>query len=384
MPNLVQTTFDFNVILQSFMSIAFTLFGMLFTSSLFKKAVEHKSMRLFPFVLLSSTILGFKSNIELGYVMHLSTLCTPMFLTDFKKTAVANSSLIMIESFSVGIFSGILGIFEVAFEGDLNWNMGSIIFVSSVLTCFVSTAIFVFFFLFCLEISAYLSIDLELFLMPLLNVINDIFVVKILFVSGKNLNRLTIHQHFCIILLISLAVGSLFYFIFLSENLLPMQSIDTLALTFSLNIISGFILERLSLALPATAPAFPVFTGMSSSIALIYLHKLFSSVENQQMPIPSAVYNSLAFISFLVSIAYIHIARATHIVYSIRFSFCFIIAFTIHMLLLLKIVEYLIKFLRKQGKNTSSNIVPLVTSISDFTGSLALALITGFLLNKKF
>ncbi|ELA42471.1 uncharacterized protein VICG_00570 [Vittaforma corneae ATCC 50505] len=379
---LINSVFDISVISQSLLSISITLLGMLFTSSLFKAAVSHKSLQHFPFVLLSSTILGFKSNVELGYVMHLSTLRVPTTFTNFKRIVIANSCLIAVESFTVGVFSGLLGAFEIAFDKKSTVQLYSVIFLSSVLTCFLSTAAFILLFIFSLELAVYFSMDPENFLMPLLNVINDVLVVKFLFMFAKGLQKLSTADHLWILFLVTIATGVCFYFIFVSENLLPIQSIETVAFTFGLNIISGFILEKSSAMFSMIAPAFPVFTGMSTSIALICLHKTFTVVENQRVSIPSSTNNSLILISFFISITYVCIARAIYVGYSVEFSFCFIFMFIIQVILLLKIVEYMVLFIKNQGKNISSDTVPLISSISDFTGSLALVLVSILLSNK--
>lgn len=379
---LVHSSFDSSVVSQSFLSISITLFGMLFTGFLFKNAVSHKSLQHFPFVLLSSAILGFKGNIELGYVMHLSTLRVPITFSNFKRIAVANSCLIMVESFTVGVFSGLLGVFEIFFDKNNTIQLYSAIILSSVLTCFLSTAIFTLFFIFSLELAVYFSMDPENFLMPLLNAINDVLVVKLLLIFAKGIQKLPMADHLWIFFLVVIAIGVCFYLIFISESLLPIQSVETIALTLGLNIISGFVLEKSSAMFPMVAPAFPVFTGMSTSIALIYLHKKFAIVENQRMIVPSSTNNSLILISLFTSITYICIVRTTYVEYTREFSFCFIFMFTIQVILLLKVVEYMIKLMKIQDKSISSNTVPLISSISDFTGSLALVLISVLLSNK--
>lgn len=380
--NFLNSSFDFNLIYQSSLSISITLLGMIFTSHFFKNALDHKSLNYYPFILISSTILGFKGNIELGYVMHLSTLRTHFSFSDFKKIAISNTCFILVQSFVVGLISAILGISEIFLKHKYSLHLCTEIFVSSILTCLFTTAIFSILFILSLELAVYFSADHENFLMPLLNAINDILVVSFLLIFIRGIHKLTILNHCLIGLAIILITWLCYIFIFISDNLLALQSLETLIFTFSLNIISGFILEKSADISTMIAPAYPVFTGMSTSIALIYIHKLFSNNENQILDSGTKISNSLILISLSISITYLIIAYFIRVVYSIEFSICFILLFTIQTMVLLKIIKFMIKFIKNQDKSISSNTIPLISAISDFIGTLALVGMSILLSNK--
>lgn len=372
MKNLFNSIFDVSIISQSLPSILITLLGMFVTGEMFKNAVMNKSLANFPFVLLSSAVLGFKSSIELAYVMHITRLRNILLEDDFKKAVFTNSCFILLESFGVSIFSGIIGILSIYQKNQPNISLYLSILTSSILTCVISTFVFIIFFILALEISIYFSIDPENILMPLLNTVDDLIVVKLLVVSALETRSITAYSSI-LILLLFIAMSLFFYFYtYNAENLLPLQSLESISISFSLNIFSGLIMEKSSAKYPMIAAAFPVFGGMSASIAFIFLHKVFSITQEQISSIPPTIYCSLILVSFLISVMYMSLSHILQIGFTIEFSICFIFLFTIQVLVLLKFVDFMIKFIKKYDLNISSNTIPILSATADFFAGLLL------------
>lgn len=366
---------DSNIIFQSFPSIIISMFGMFFTSLIFKEAIEHKNLENFPFILLSSTILSFKGNIELGYVMYLSVLRPKTQMSIFKKIIIGNTCFIIIQSFLVGIFSGILCIICLYIKKSLPIEFYMAIVLSGVSTCLLTTVVFAIVFILCMEMSLYLSIDQENFIMPILNTVNDVVVVKILLMLSLFMIKLSLNDCILILLIEIIFIVLCCIFIRFSEDLLPFQNSQTILFVTSLNIITGFFLEKLTETHPSIAPSFPVFAGLSASISYVFLHKSFSLLDTEQIP-PSSTYISLILISFFASSIYILSAYFLKMEFSIFFSVSFIVMFLIQVFLLIKIIDLMVKLMEKEKKCISSNIVPMISSISDFIGAVILIFIS--------
>lgn len=375
MGGTIRSLIDSDIICQSLPSIAISMFGMFFTSIIFKEAIENKNLEDFPFILLSSTILSFKGNIELGYVMYLSVLRPKTQTTAFKKIIIENTCFILIQSFLTGVFSGILCIVCLYIKRSLSLEYSIAILLSGTTTCLITTSIFAFAFVICMEVSLYLSIDQENFLMPILNTVNDVIVVKALLVFSLFTIKLSLVD--CILILVAELMFIILCctFIRLSEDLLSFQNTHTIIFVISLNIITGFLLERFSEIYPSIAPAFPVFAGLSASISFIFLHKTFSLLDTEQ--IPSLSMNiSLILIAFFVSTTYVVIAHFLKIGFTLLFSISFVMMFLIQVFLLIKIIDLMIKLMDREKKCISSNIIPMISSISDFTGAIMLIFVS--------
>lgn len=375
----LNSMFNMNILIHSFTSIAITLSGMIITSLLFEYAIKQKEVHHIPFVLLSSIILGFKGNVELGYAMHLSTLRRYSTTRRFWKIALVNSCLLVVESFGVGVLSGIIGIIYVSVDERKNLKNALSVSAVSIIACFISTLIFIGVFLITLEIVTCISADPENILLPILNVVNDILVVKFLLLFSRSFHRSHIKIHMLIILTTSVIVGICSIYLLAAENLLPLQNIEVAIFTLSFNIFAGFVLERASNLSPMVPPAFPVFTGMSTSITLIYLHHLFTASFNDSRAIPKYLRGSLGLISLLTVMLYLSIARATYVPYSVSFALSFIVMFILQVMLLMETARWITKLAKNRNMNISSNVIPIMTAISDFTGSVILMLISVFI-----
>lgn len=381
MPILITPIFDTHIISQSFMSITITLITMFFTGLLFKNVMENSKITHFPFVLITSSVLGFKTNVELGYVIHMTLLKNTIPPIGFKKAVVSNSCLIMFESFGIALFSVLLAIPNVLAESHISIFYEKIV-LPTILACLASSLLFIISFALSHAIAFYFSIDPENILLPILNAINDILVVQLLAFFVFNAVEMDHIKHFALAFLIGLFMLLCFLMMYKSENLLPFQRTETILLTFALNTISSFILERSTAKYPMITPAFPVFGGMATSIAFILLHKSISTLESQSSGIPNVIHYSLILIAFFISLIYIFMSYMLEISFSFGFSVSFIFTFTLHVILLLKIVDYSIKFVKKNNISISSNLTPIISAISDFLGTMFLLFICTIILKK--
>lgn len=372
MMRLISPILDLKFLVQSAPSLIISLLGMLCTSYNFKKAIEHQKLRNFPFFFQSSSILGFNGNIELGYVMHLSTKRKMIRnLRNFKGIALANSCFLIFESALVGLLVGILSILSVVSKAKITFKLAIEMLAASLITCFISTLLFVISFIFSLELAVFLSIDPESFLMPVLNALNDILVVRILYIFSIGISN---HSILLLIYVICSIIAISFiclYFSFYTTDPIPNLSLDTVAITFLLNLFSGLFVDRFSPLYPMIAPAYPVFAGMGSSIAYIFLHKKFISLECQEI-IAMNLKITLLFISLIVSSVYIVTSSYLGVQFSNIFALCFMFMFTFQVLILLKVVDKILKVFIANQKSISSNTVPIIASISDFLAIIIL------------
>lgn len=372
MRKLVRNIFDFKLAAQSAPSLIATLFGMFFVSYCFKEALQHKKLITFPFLFQSSCILGFKGNVELSYVMDLSTkrklLNSPR---DFKKIAVTNSCNLIFQSLEIGFLVGCLSIVSILLKSSIKLNSALEMLATALLACLISTLVLIIFFIVILELSNSLSIDTENFLLPILNALNDILVVKSLYKIALNISHLSVDILF--IVTIFILVFACFCYIIASNSKFPIPqfSLEAIAISLILNVSSGFILEKFSTSYPMIAPAYPVFSGMGSSIAFIFLHKKFTSMEcNEILSINLKV--TLLIVSLIISSFYIYIAHSFGIKYTHGFAVSFILMFVLQVLFLMKIIDKILKLLRRYNKNISADGVPITSSISDFLGIIIL------------
>jgi solute carrier family 41 len=378
MIKFLNSIIDLKLAIYSAPSLIISLIGMLFTSFSFKAAVEHKKLKNFPFIFQSSAILGFKGNLELGYVIHLSTKRKLLQnLETFKAIALRNSCFLIFESSMIGLLVGSLSVLSMLLKNQVSLILTFGVMSSSLLTCFLSTLLFVLSFIFSLEMAIYLSIDPESFLMPILNTINDILVVRILYIYSLNLSSSSLSFLIALISAILFMSVVCLNYSYKTEDLIPSLSLETVSTTFFLNIVSGFLLDRFSSLYPMIAPAFPVFAGMTTSIAYIFLHKKFVEIEcNEIMALNTKI--TLLLISLIISCSYIWISHLLKMSLSFWFSISFITMFSFQSLILLKIVDRMIKLLLASQKSISSNTVPIISSISDFMGAGILILTSYF------
>lgn len=372
MLKLIHSLLDLKLIFQSAPSLIASLFGMFFTSYSFKLAIKHKKLSKFPFIFQSSSILGFKGNIELGYIMHLSTKRKTLPSSkDFKRIAISNSCSLIFQSITVGFLVGCLSVLNVLLRSAVTTRTVIELISASLVTCCASTLALVISFIFTLELSVLLSIDSENFLMPVLNALNDIMVVRILYIFAINVSN----QSSSVLISAILATSAFGCFCFIisynSNDSIPRLSMETVVISFILNITSGFILDRFSPPYPMIAPAYPVFAGMGSSIAFIFLHKKFTSLECNEI-VSMNLNITLVIISVVISSFYILVSQLFKIEYSHRFAISFIVMFTVQVLILLKLIDKMILLLMKYRKNISANTVPLTSSVSDFLGTVML------------
>ncbi|KAM0681217.1 hypothetical protein GINT2_000414 [Glugoides intestinalis] len=354
---------------------------MFFTGLAFKNVIENNKVSHFPFVLIASSVLGFKTNVELGYVIHMTLLKKTIPHIGFKKAVVSNSCLVLVESFGIAIFSVLLAIPNILAKSHINIFYEKII-LPTVLACLASSLLFIISFALSHAIAFYFSIDPENILLPILNAINDILVVQLLAFFVFNAVEMDRRKHLALAFILALFVLLCFLMMYKSENLLPFQRMETILLTFTLNTASSFVLEKSTSSYPMITTAFPVFGGMATSIAFIFLHKSISNAESQNTQIQNAIHYSLILIAFFISLIYIFMSYMLETRFSFGFSVSFIFTFTLHVILLLKIVEYTIKFVKKNSISISSNLTPAISAISDFLGAVYLLFICMVILKK--
>lgn len=372
-------SFDFSIAFQSAPSLIISLAGLLLTGYLFEISIKNGNLQLFPIILESSCILSFKGNIELSFAMHLSSAYSnPRYSLNYKEYAFQNSCILISQSFAVGLFVGIIGILNSCINRIIDNALFIRICVSTLFTCTFSSMAFITILLIAIKVSYCFNLDMENIILPIASSLNDLLIVQGLILSSEFQLKLTPNESLFLAFLIFALVCFCLFISFNTKERIPNQALKVLFTTCTLSMMSGYLLETYSRSFPFLAPSFPVFSGMCGSISYIDIHRRFKNISLSTVRlIPS--YPTLTCVSLFVSVFYMVVSFMIGIDYTAIFSALFILAFCTQVLILLVIIEYLFIFSdQNPGKSIHINMLPIVSSISDFLSSVTLISIASF------
>ena len=236
-----------------------------------------------------------------------------------------NSNMLLVTSLCTGFIIGIVGCIYSSIHSEFNYELCSKILVVTMTASLASTFLFIGFYLITLELATYLKIDAENVILPVVTAISDVVSLVVL----KEMIIYFDSADFDVLSLLFLCTMILFiicgFFAFESrtgDDFMPLKSIAVTALS---SIICGFIVEKLSVKYPLIPLTFPFFSGMSHSIALIYLHKSYSDKlgENNK----SIIIQTLLLIATAIGICYIILSFLIDFKFTIILSINFLVGF---------------------------------------------------------
>ncbi|KAG5859847.1 putative divalent cation transporter [Encephalitozoon hellem] len=356
-----------SLLLQSVPGLLISLIGLIMTGSALIDATNDANLEDVPIILETNCILAFKGNTEVIFAMYLSSMSqSPLFM--YKKYfgyVFVNSNLVLAQSAIIGLTIGLIGIVGVTLAGELHTELVMSMLTGSLVSCILTTAMFIVLLVISIEISKVMGINPDNIILPTISSFGDYMNVKSLMYFTKRFRDISIPLSLTYIFLSVSIVPLCLCFALSGKKRIPVQPIEVLVMTYVISTAIGYVLENFSVRFPILAPSFPVFSGMSVSIALIHLHKIFTSINNQTIHNSTESYITLTLVSLLMSLIYLAVAMLMGLQYSTEFCILFTISFVLHVTILLKGISILIEYLDKKEEDTSVMALPFITSVSD-------------------
>lgn len=156
---------------------------------------------------------------------------------------------------------------------------------------------------------------------------------------------------------------------------MPIQSVEILAFTYILSTFGGYMLDHLSSKYHFLASSFPVYSGLAVSISFIYLHKIFTSINNNTDHNSKSSYLTLVITSFMMIVFYLILTLFLEFRKSIIFYFLFVILFVLQVIILLRMIEYLAKYLQDLDGDVGVISLPVITAVGDVISTAFLIII---------
>lgn len=368
---------DFTLLLQSTPSLIISLFGLLVTGKLLENVVETTGMQKFPILLQSNCILNFKGNVELLYALYLSSLRQNDCVTyeKYLRYVFDNGNLVLLQSITIGITIGIIGIARSILVGIFELKLLTTILTTSLVTCTITTLIFILLLYLTIEFSKWMSISPDNVILPTLGSLSDFLSIRFLILFTDYFKHFSIYILSLTILSCLCIIPFCIFFVCASKKRMPIQSVSILAFTYILSTFGGYILDKMSIKYTFVASSFPVYSGLAVSISFIYLHKIFTSVSNRTEHNSKLSYLTLIITSFLMIVFYILLSSIFDLKRSLMFYALFILFFIFQVMLLLKLIEMLAKFLQCYDGDIGIISLPIVTAVGDVTSTTLLMLL---------
>lgn len=371
---LKKNMFDLNLFFQSTPSLGISCIGLLITGNILEYSIKNKEIKMFPVLLLSNCILNFKGNIELLYAMYLSSMRKNRFISykAYLKYTFDNGNLVLFQSIVIGFTVGIIGISKIVLCGKVDSHVCTVIMTTSLISCFLTSIIFIFTLYLTIEFSEYFNIDPDNVILPCIGALTDYISVKSLLLLFERFSHLPNNLLLFYSILALLTSPFCLVIILKSKRKMPIQSVETLAFTYILSTISGYLLDYFSNKYSFIASFFPVYSGLAVSISYIYLHKIFTAIRNNTEHDKSTSYITLLFISFFMIISYsllsmIIIGRKPYTFYSM-----FVILFLSQVIILLKLIESLSSRLQYLQGDVGVVSLPILAAVGDTISTIFL------------
>lgn len=366
--------FDLNLFLQSTPSLGISCIGLLITGNILEFSIKNKEIKMYPVLLLSNCILNFKGNIELLYAMYLSSMRKNSFISykSYLKYTFDNANLVLFQSIIIGFTVGIIGISKIVLCGKINSHICTVIMATSLISCFITSLLFIFTLFLTIELSEYFNIDPDNIILPCIGTLTDYFSVKFILIFTKKFNQLP-EQILLFYSILSLLISPFCLVIILkSKRKMPIQSVEILGFTYILSTISGYLLDHFSDKYSFIASFFPVYSGLAVSISYIYLHKIFTSIRNNTEHDKSSSYITLLTISLCMIISYTLLSIIIEGKKPLVFYSMFIILFLSQVIILLKIIESLSCRLHYFGGDVGVVSLPILAALGDTISTIFL------------
>ncbi|KCZ75968.1 hypothetical protein H311_03042, partial [Anncaliia algerae PRA109] len=284
--------------------------------------------------------------------------------------AFDNSCLVITQSVFIGLMIGILGGIRNFLSKDVDINIIIKIMASVLVSCFFSTVCILLIMVVSIKLSLLFNIDPDHIVLPGISSFGDFFGVRTCIYFIKYFHFATPQISAIVILLILLITIIPFYFSLVSKKIIPQQTIEVLLLTYLLSASAGYILDFFSKNFKILAIYEPVFCGMCCSTVLIYLNKRVTSIENRAEMNNQKVFSTLLLISFSLGAIYMIFFLFFIHKFLLSFFLLFVALFTLNIFILLYFIKLIIDSNSIANPNIGVFAIPLISSLSDFTGVL--------------
>lgn len=371
------SSYNSQLLVQSIPGLLISLAGLILTGSTLNSANHDESLKDIPILLEANCILTFKGNVELIFAMYLSSMSqSPFFLyARYFRYVFDNSNLVLAQSATIGFIIGLIGIVKNLASGTSDMEVNLAILASSLISCTLTSVAFIILLVASIELSKYVNINPDNIILPAISSLGDYMSVKTLIHLTKQFKNLTVIASLTYILLMVSILSLCLCFAFMGKKRIPLQSPEVLLVTYTISTLGGYVLEMFRTRFPILASSFPVFGGVSVAIAFIYLHKIFTSINNRTAHNTRESYITLISTSVLMSTIYLSISMFIGLGYSYLFCVFFTVFFVVQVIVLLKTVGSLIVYLDKGEGDTGVLTLPLITCISDILAIMSLLLI---------
>jgi solute carrier family 41 len=372
-----QDNCDINLLLESIPSLLISLIGLLTTGKVLEDGITDKKLLYYPLLLQTNCILNFKGNVELLFALYLSSMRQNSIITYSKylRYVFDNANLVLIQSIIIGFTVGIIGISKCVFDGIFDMYILSNILTTSLITCVSTTILFILFLYLTIELSKQINVTPDNVILPTISSISDYLSIKFLIIYTKYFQKSSLPFMYLFCFLSLCLIPLCLFFICISKKRMPIQSIEVLAFTYILSTFGGYMLDHLSSKYQFLAASFPVYSGLAVAISFIYLHKIFTSINNNTEHDSRLSYLTLVITSFLMISFYIIITLFIEAKKSILFYFLFIILFVVQVIILLMMIESLAKFLQNLDGDVGIVSLPIITALGDVISTVFLILV---------
>lgn len=301
-----------------------------------------------------------------------------------KKIWLGNLNLVMFQSITAGLFAGMMSCF-LSWLSDPNglqlWRSVLIIVVGAATA--VSASIISGFFLFLvLQFLKWAKFNPDDFLGPLTSSFGGFMSLFILAIYASFF-YLWMGSWVGIVAVVCLMIAANVYFYskaHKSEAVGTLTSEGWPSMLFSLLVtgLSGLLLQRFISEYQSVFALFlPVFTGITGSFAGIYSSEAITNLHLFQLnpTLPRKTALTLLILSNpvqLTLVLLIGFLNSDQVSISFTFIFSYLIAGSVQVLFLMALADLLIKLSWKFSTKPESNVPALMSTLSDFTGTLVL------------
>lgn len=373
--------YNSSLLLQSIPGLLVSLAGLILTGSALTNATNDPRLADVPVILEANCILAFKGNIELIFAMYLSSMSqSPLFMyRKYFRYVFDNSNLVLAQSAIIGLTIGLIGVIGSILSGDPTPRLALSILTGSLVSCTLTSVAFIALLIVSIELSKLMDINPDNIILPTISSLGDYINVGALIYFTKWFKTIPTASCLTYALLTVSIVPLCLCFTLISKKRLPLQSVEVLFMTYAISTVSGYVLESFRMRFPIITPSFPVFSGMSVAIAFIYLHRIFTSINNQTVHNTRESYITLILTSVLMAVGYLAASALMGLQYSFEFCVLFTMLFVAQVMILLKGVSVLIEHLDKGEEDSGVLALPLITSISDILATAFLLAIAALL-----
>ncbi|KAF9762354.1 Solute carrier family 41 member 2 [Nosema granulosis] len=369
--------YDFPLLLQSTPSLVISLLGLLTTGRILENSIEDKTLDKYPLLLQSNCILNFKGNIELIYALYISSLRqSPFFhFPKYVRYAFDNANVVILQSIVIGISVGFIGVSKSVLTGGIQLQVLSTIIAASVVTCLITTIMFIVSLFVTIEIAKQLKIDPDNVILPAISSLSDYFGIYFLIFFTKYFRNTPVDLSMLIVIFLMFVVPICMIFSFMSKVRMPIQSIEILIFTYVISTTGGYILDSLSTKFKFIASSFPAYSGLAVSISFIHLHKIFTATSNNTYHDTGKSYRTLTLSSFIMIIFYLALSTFLEGKKPLYYYLLFVSLFVIQVMLLLKLVERIVEYFGQYDGDIGVVSLPIITAFGDIISTTSLLLI---------